>query len=186
MKSLASLLFCLGLTALAGAADNRHLLLDQAHSHVEIAVKATVDSFVGHLENYEAVIEVDPAQAKIISAEFGFKFSAVKTGKTDRDEQMNTWQQTERFPGGSFKLTELTPETNGRYVAHGKLLFHGVTQELSFPVSITTDKVLYSVDGETTLDTRTFGLPIIRKFGLLKVDPLVTVRFHLQGSLPAA
>jgi len=186
MKLLAFLLTCLGLTTLAVAADGRHLTVDQAHSRVEIVVKATADSFVGRLENYEAVIEVDPAQAKVISAEFGFQFSAVKTGKADRDAQMNTWQQTERFPGGSFKLTALTPGANGRYVAHGQLLFHGVTQELSFPVSITTDKVLYSVDGEAALDTRTFGLPIIRKFGLLKVDPLVTVRFHLQGSLPAS
>jgi hypothetical protein len=33
------------------------------------------------------------------------------------------------------------------------------------------------------IDTREHGLPVIRLLGLLKVDPLVTVRFHLQASL---
>jgi hypothetical protein len=31
------------------------------------------------------------------------------------------------------------------------------------------------------VDTRDYGLPIIRVFGLLKVDPLVHVQFHLEG-----
>jgi iron complex transport system substrate-binding protein len=39
--------------------------------------------------------------------------------------------------------------------------------------------------GDASLDTREFGLPVIRLFGLLKVDPVVRVRFHLQGTAPA-
>ena len=55
-----------------------------------------------------------------------------------------------------------------------------------FPVSITTDRTIYAVDGRVVLDTRDFGLPKIRKLGVLRVDSNLTVRFHLQGTVKTA
>ena len=97
---------------------------------------------------------------------------------------MHDWQQTNKHPDGEFILASLTPLQAGRFTAKGKLVFHGVTHELSFPVAVTTDHALYAIDGEADLDTRDFGLPIIRMFALLKVDPLVKISFHLQGLAP--
>jgi len=55
---------------------------------------------------------------------------------------------------------------------------------VSFPVKITADHRLTTIDGMAAVDTREFGLPIIRMFWVLTVDPVVHVRFHLQGVLP--
>jgi polyisoprenoid-binding protein YceI len=166
-----------------GIAATRALQIDPAQSRVDIAVQATVDSFTGHLQHCDPVITLGDDGA-IVSARVPFRFRDVSTGKPKRDDAMHEWQQTDRFPDGEFDLTSLTPVQPGRFTAHGQLLFHGVKHELTFPVAVTTDHALYAIDGEAVLDTREFGLPIIRMFALLKVDPLVKVSFHLQGRLP--
>ena len=60
---------------------------------------------------------------------------------------------------------------------------HGVGRDLAFPVSIAHSEAgTYAIDGEVPIDTREFSLPVIRRFGFLPVDPVVKVRFHLQGT----
>jgi len=157
------------------------LVLDPAQSRVEVVVKATVDSFTATLSTYKAHIEVD--SGRVTAATLAFDFADVHTGKAARDEAMNTWQETPLHPKCRFALGSLTADASGRLTAHGTLVLHDVSRELDFPVYITTDQRLYAIDGEAPVDTRDFGLPIIRKFGLLKVAPVVVVRFHLQGAV---
>ena len=159
------------------------LAIDKATSRVEIAVKATADSFVGKLADYVATVVIDRDTGAVTTSRVTFHFSDVKTGNEKRDREMNEWQQTEKFPGGEFALDSLTPVSPGKFTVHGQLSFHGSTHELSFPAAIARDGAAVTIDGEAVIDTRTFGLPVIRKFAVLKVDPLVTVRFHLAGSL---
>lgn len=170
------------LAATARAAE-APLRIDPAQSHVEIAVKATADSFVGKLERYDAAIVVDTnaTAAEVVRARFAFRFADVKTGKDGRDEAMHDWQDTARNPDGAFTLAAFSTGADGRRIATGTLVFHGRAREISFPVSVTHDGDLYAIDGEATLDTRDFGLPVIKKLLVLKVDPEVKVRFHLQG-----
>ena len=96
---------------------------------------------------------------------------------------MNEWLETTKHPEGVFTLSALEPAADGRFEARGTFVLHGVSREIVFPVSVITDRTLYAIDGVATLDTQDFGLPVIRKFGLLKVDPVVKVRFHLQGTV---
>jgi polyisoprenoid-binding protein YceI len=166
-------------------AAEREITVDPAGSRVEVVVKATVDSFVAKLSSYQAQISLDATGARVDAATFRFQFADIKTGKPDRDEQMNTWQETAKFPEVVCKVSSVTAAADGRYLASGRLLFHGVERDFSFPVTITSDQSLFSVDGEMSVDTRDFGLPIIRKFMMLKVDPIVVVKFHLQGSAAA-
>ncbi len=165
------------------AAADRTLLLDPVQSRVEIVVKATVDSFTGKLSQPQAVVTLAP-DGSVATARLTFKFRDILTGKEKRDRAMHDWQQSDAFPDGEFVLAALTAAAPGQFNARGRLTFHGVTRELTFPVTIATDHAVYAVDGEAVVDTREFGLPIIRMMGLLKVDPLVRVRFHLQGRAP--
>lgn len=157
------------------------LVVDTAQSRVEVVVKATVDSFTGTLDAYTADISVDAG--RVVAATFGFRFDQVHTGKDGRDTAMHEWQETPKHPDGLFTLKAIETGADGRLTARGSLVFHGVTKDIAFPVSVTTDRKLYAIDGEAPLDTRDFGLPIIRKFALLKVDPVVKIRFHLQGAV---
>ena len=184
-NSVKTFLLLVPLLALAGGrltAEPQPLTIDYGHSQVQVAVKATVDSFVAQLDHYDAQLVVDSGGSEVQSATFRFKFADVKTGKTARDRQMNEWEGSERFPDGEFVLATLTPRPDGRFTARGQLRFHGTTREIEFPIDVTSDGRIFAIDGEAALDTRDFGLPVIRKFAILKVDPLVTVRFHLQGT----
>jgi len=172
------------LAASVAAAANVPLVLDTAQSRVAVEVHATVDSFTARLQAYEAAIAVDPDTAQVSQAHVSFRFTDVLTGKDDRDKQMHDWQDTAHFPDGSFRLLTLTPEAAG-WMAAGTLTMHGQSREIRFPLTVTHEGDLYAIDGVATLDTRDFGLPVIRKFMVLKVDPVVLVRFHLQGRLGA-
>jgi polyisoprenoid-binding protein YceI len=180
------ILVCL-LTAALGAsvrAAEQPLTVDLAQSRVEVAVKATADSFVAKLKRYDAAITIgDDGQVR--SARFAFQFRDIDTGKEARDKAMHKWQQTDTYPEGLFVLSSVTSTNGSAYTAFGRLTFHGVTRDIQFPVTIARDGSRLAIDGDATIDTREFGLPVYRMLAVLKVDPMVHVRFHLQGSLPA-
>lgn len=159
------------------------LVIDLTQSRIEVVVKATVDSFTGTLDNYDAGVWVDEETGAVAKARVAFHFADVKTGKADRDTAMHEWQDTEKNPDGLFALSALTRNEAGAMTATGTLALHGQAKEIEFPVAVTHDGGLYGIDGDVTLDTQEFGLPVIRKFLVLKVDPVVHVRFHLQGTL---
>lgn len=165
-------------------AGERPLVVDSAQSHVDVAVHASVDSFIGKLTQFEPKVVVDD-NGRVVSARVGFHFRDVVTGKGSRDTAMHKWQHTDEFPDGTFVLASLEPAAAPEkgFVAVGRLTFHGVVRDLRFPVSVLRENGRYIIDGEATLDTREFGLPVIRMLAVLKVDPLVKVRFHLVGKV---
>lgn len=178
-----------GLVLLVGsvnqaAAAERLLTIDPVQSRIEFGVKATMGSFVGVLSAYEAQITIDEAVA-VKSAALTFKFSELTTGEEKRDRHMHEWQDSSAHPDCRFELTRLTSQADGSHLAEGNFTLHGLTRPLSFPVRITTEGQRLILDGEAVVNTVDFGLPIIRKFLALKVNPEVVVRFHLQGAVPA-
>jgi polyisoprenoid-binding protein YceI len=174
--------FALALTA--NAAD-RALQIDKALSSVDIEVKATMDSFSGRLDNYEASILFAPDSPKPVAATFQFRFADLKTGKPKRDDAMLKWIGSDKTPDGRFELSAIETAPDGKMLARGKLTIHGVSQPVEFPITVLTQQLACSIDGEATIDTQKFELPIIRMMGMLKVNPLVKIRIHIQGTLPA-
>jgi polyisoprenoid-binding protein YceI len=159
------------------------LLIDRTQSHVEIAVKATVGSFVGKLANYTAIIAADPETRTIEQVSFEFRLDDVKTGNIKRDQDMLEWEHAAEFPNGRFTLSRLETNGLGQSRARGLFLFHGQSRVIAFPIALRQEGDCYAIDGEARLDTREFGLPILRSYWLLTVDPIVHVRFHLEGRL---
>lgn len=180
MRSTLLLAVLLLAAAVPLAAADHAVVFDPARSTVDVVVKATVDSFTGRLAGYTLAAAADEG-GRITSARLDFRFRDVLTGEPKRDEAMHAWQDTAKHPDASFVLTALEPAADGAHRATGRLTFHGVTRELSFPVRVTAAGAELAVDGDAAIDTRDFGLPVIRMMGLLKVDPVVHVRFHLQG-----
>jgi polyisoprenoid-binding protein YceI len=167
---------------LATRADGAQFVLGRAESHVDIAVKATLGSFVAHLEDFNVAITLDPESGQVETTAFHADLSAVKTGRTDRDHNMSEWLQTNEFPQVVFELRAVDRGPKGAFTARGRLQLHGQQHEISFPLTVSVNRGLAVIDGTVTLDTRDFGLPIIRFF-VLTVDPVLQVHFHLQGSL---
>ena len=167
---------------LATRANGALFVMDRAESHVDIGVKATLGSFVARLEDFHVAITLDPESVRLESTAFHADLSAVKTGIADRDHNMSVWLQTNKFPQAVFELGAVDRGPNGALTARGRFQLHGQQHDIRFPVTVTVNRGLLTIDGTATLDTQDFGLPIIR-FWVFTVDPLVQVHFHLQGSL---
>ena len=170
-------LFVLPLVVLAA---ERPLKVDKAKSFVDVDVSVTVGSFTGHLDDYDARVNVDDA-GKIKSAIFSFKFSDLKTGKPERDTEMVKWLGGGE-PTGRFELGNLALTPDGQGQVSGRLTFHGVTERVEFPINITRTDGVYTIVGETMVDYRTWNLKPIRKALVVTVGPAVKVRFKLTGA----
>lgn len=181
MRKLLLILTGLGIAACSHAAEAELLVVDRDLSRIDIDVQATIGSFTGNLADYDAEIRYHPDSSEVRSAQIRFRFADVTTGEEKRDHHMHVWQETETFPHGRFVLGQLKPpDANGQVMAVGELTLHGQTRKIEFPVSILMENRTVVIDGEAVIDTQNYGLPIIRKFLALKVNPLVTIRFHLH------
>ena len=172
------LLAPLCLLTLVLAAAERPLKVDRSRSFVDVDVDAT-KNFTAHLDAYEA--KVTEEAGKIKSAVFTFKFADLKTGSTDRDADMIKWLGG-GAPEGRFELGNLAVTPDGQGQASGRLIFHGATERIEFPVSVTREGEAYVITGETTLDYRNWNLKVIRKAFLFSVSPEVKVRFKFTGA----
>jgi polyisoprenoid-binding protein YceI len=165
------------------AADWQNLVLDDNRSVIEVEVRSTFDVFTGRLQRFTAVILVNPDAQRVESARLDFKFADLRTGRTRRDRDMLEWEQNAAHPAVHFELKRLVRTAAEPVQAAGRLTMHGVEHAITFPVTFLIEGVVYSIDGELALDYRDYGLPMIRKFLLVTVDPHLRVRFHLQGRL---
>jgi polyisoprenoid-binding protein YceI len=172
-------LVALFLLPLALAAADRSIKVDRTRSYVDVDVKATVDSFTAHLDNYELKATVDDKD-RFKTGVLAFKFADLKTGKAERDATMLEWLGG-GDPAGRFELGIVAITPSGQGQASGNLMFHGKTAQVEFPVNITKADGAYTITGEATLDYRNWGLKTYRKLGVLKVDPQVKVRFKFTG-----
>lgn len=161
------------------------LVLDQERSAIEVEVRGTLGIFTGRLQQFAAVVVVDPAGLTVEQAQVDFKFADLRTGRARRDRDMLEWENHAEHPAVRFRLERLETMPDGPVRARGRLAMHGVEHSVMFPVTFLAEGAVCSIDGEVDLDYRDYGLPVIRKYLLLTVDPRLRVRFHLQGRLAA-
>ena len=169
-----------GRTALAAGVP---LVLDRERSVIEVEVRDTFGSFTGRIQRFEARVRIDPAKPVVDSAWVEFMFADLRTGRARRDLDMLEWENSADHPSVRFRLEGLETTPHGPVRARGRLAVHGVERSVEFPVSFLVQGSICAVDGEVEIDHRDYGLPIIRKYFILAVDPHLRVRFHLQGRL---
>ncbi len=170
-----------GLAATVGAAP---LAVDYHQSKIDVAVTATVDSFVGHLEKYEATVDCAAVTNLPTKAGVSFNFSDLKTGNTDRDAEMLKWLEYSANPKAAFALTGWS-QSGATNLAVGELTIHGVKKSIQMPAVAKNTNGTWDITGEANFDYRDFNLPKIRKMLLLVVDPHLKVTFHLVGKCSA-
>lgn len=158
------------------------LKADRTRSFIEVDVKSTAKNFTARLDNYEAKLTADDA-GKVKSAVITFKFTDLKTGEVERDAEMIKWLGG-GSPEGRFDLGILALAPDGQGQVTGKLTMHGETQLVEFPVNSQRTTDTFVVNGGVTVDYRNWGLKVIKKALVLKVDPEVRVRFKLTAVTP--
>jgi polyisoprenoid-binding protein YceI len=164
-------------------AASQTLVIDQNRSSVEVGVQATIDSFTARFTGFTADLSIQDGGVEQASGQVHFILASLRTDDADRDEQMYKWLQNDKFPYADVTLAKLVQDGRGNFVGIGKLKFHGTERDVSFPVRIKLEQGTLTVQGDATLDTRDYGLPIYRRFLIFSVNPIVHVRFHVTGRL---
>jgi len=161
------------------------LVVDPSTSKIEVAVSATMDSFVGTLEKFEAVVEVLPAEPLPAKATVKFDFKDLKTGNVKRDQAMLDWMTYTSNPKAQFQLTSWKQDGTNT-VAVGEFTLHGVKKTISLPVQVSREGEQWIISGTAEINHLDFGLTKIRKMAILTVNPLLKIKFILHLKPAAA
>ena len=161
------------------------LEIDPQQSKIEVAVSCSMDSFVGRLEKYQAVVECEPKAALPAKADVSFDFADLKTGDKGRDAAMLLWLGYSSNRTASFHLTGWN-QAGTTNIALGNLTIHGVTVAVQMPTLVQHDDSGWDISGQTAFSYRDFKLPHIRKALVLTVHPKLIVTFHLVGKIASS
>ena len=89
MKYLNVILLVATLATVALNSRAATLEIDPQQSKIEVVVSSTIDSFVGHLEKYRALVRCDSKAVLPAETDVSFDFTDLKTGNPDRDAATN-------------------------------------------------------------------------------------------------
>lgn len=168
-----------GLLLAALPATAGTLKVDKDRSRIQVDAKATGHSFTGTLADYEATVSGSESTLEPGAVTLTWKFTDLKTGEEKRDKEMIKWLGG-GGPTGSFVFTK-TWKDDGKTYAQGTLKFHGVSKTIAFPYTAKKEGDWVTIDGTASFSYTDFGLPIISTMAVMKVNPGLSVRFHLVG-----
>ena len=181
---LTSIGAALALLPVAGQAAS--FAVDKTKSHITVSASATGGGFKGYLKDYSATIKGDANSLKPQSAKVTWKFADLDTKEKKRNAKMLKWLDVGKHPGGSFVLSRVFDKKvvgKTQTYALGKIMIHGVSKQIVFPITTVKNGKTLTISGTATLNTKDFGLPIIRMALIATVKPKVTVDFNLTGTI---
>jgi polyisoprenoid-binding protein YceI len=178
----------------AGAADT--FVIDKAHSEASFQVRHFVTKVRGRFNDFTGTIQVDRANPAASSVELSIQSASLDTGHPGRDKHLRSadFFDVEKFPEITFKSSRIVPRGQDRYDVTGLFTLHGVSKELTVPVSFLgfigsgpAEKAGFSAD--FTLNRKDFGIVWNRALDaggtVLGDDVFITVNVEAGPPKPA-
>ena len=159
-------LFVLWAGRVAVAAETYQI--DRAHSSLGFAVKhLTVSTVNGEFTDYSGAIQFEKADPSMFAIEVNIKTASIDTRQKQRDDHLRgaDFFDAEKFPVISFKSKKLTAQGNS-YLLTGDLTMHGVTKEISIPLTISgpvkspMGGEVIGLSAETRINRQDFGISL--------------------------
>lgn len=158
------------------------LEVDQERSRIHVDAKATGHAFTGTLKKYTTSVTGDASSLKPRGFDLKWSFKDLDTDDAKRDKKMIKWLGG-GDPKGSFKFIKSWTDDKGNTKGMGTLTLNGVSKTVSFPFTVKKEGKWITIDGYAKIDYEDFKLSIIRTMVMLTVDPKLTVRFHVVGTI---
>jgi polyisoprenoid-binding protein YceI len=138
MKRSRTLFATLGAVVLAvtaSAADT--YTFDKVHSDVSFQIRHFLSKVRGRFTDYDGTIVADRARPEASSVDFTIKATSIDTDNENRDKDLRSanFFEVEKYPDITFKSTKVTPRGQDRYDVTGTLTMHGVSKEITLPVT---------------------------------------------------
>ena len=165
---------------------------DKAHSEATFTLRHLVSKLSGRFNDFTTSIKIDSAKPEASSVEFAIKAASIDTQNENRDKDLRSanFFEVEKHPEIMFKSTKITQAGKDKYSVTGSLTLHGVTKEVTVPVTFLgfakdpwgNEKAGFEVS--TTLNRKDFGLTwnkTLDSGGYLLGDD-VTVNINLEAA----
>lgn len=139
MKSRAFVLsVALGLLPALAAAELVVYKVDPDHSGVGFSVRHFVTNVPGRFRDFDGTMRYDKDDPAASTVEFTVRATSIDTANADRDEHLRgeDFFDVEKYPTLTFKSTSVIPKGPGELDVTGDLTIHGVTKQVTIPVTI--------------------------------------------------
>ncbi len=135
LKILPLLLVAAAATAPLFAAET--YTVDKSHSDVSFQIRHFASKVRGSFTDAEGTIQADPAKPEVSSVVFTIKTASIDTNNPDRDKHLRSadFFDVEKFPEITFKSSKITPAGKDKYSVTGTMTMHGVSKEVTLPVT---------------------------------------------------
>jgi polyisoprenoid-binding protein YceI len=113
--------------------------IDKTHSEASFQVRHFVTNVRGRFSDFNGTINIDPKSPAASNVEFTIQATSIDTGVADRDKHLRSGDffDVEKFPTITFKSTAVKPsKTKNTYDVTGNLTMHGVTKQVTLPVTL--------------------------------------------------
>ena len=129
------LVLVIGAAAPLSASDT--YAIDKNHSSVEFRIRHFASKVSGRFGDFEGAIQADPAKPDASSVSFTIKAASIDTNNGNRDGDLKSpnFFDAEKFPEISFKSSKMTSTGKDQYAVTGTLTMHGVSKEVTLPVT---------------------------------------------------
>jgi polyisoprenoid-binding protein YceI len=112
--------------------------VDTDHSGVNFSIRHFVTSVSGRFRDFDGMIKYDPQNPAASSVELRVKAASIDTANNDRDEDLRSKKffDVQTYPTLTFTSTKVIPKEGSMLEVTGNLTLHGVTRQITLPVSV--------------------------------------------------
>jgi polyisoprenoid-binding protein YceI len=140
--------------------------IDPGHSEVSFQIRHLVSQVRGRFNTFSGNVQLDPKNLTNSSVEFHIKADSIDTGVPDRDKHLKTGDffEVEKYPEITFKSKSIKPAGKDKYNVTGDLTMHGVTKQVTLPVTFLGQakdpwgNTRAGFETETTLNRKDYGI----------------------------
>ena len=151
---------------MATVTTTRTYTIDKAHSEATFQVRYLLTKVRGRFSDFEGAIQFDEAHPENSSIDFTIQAASIDTNEPDRDKHLRSedFFAVEQFSSIAFKSKRIIKRGAETYDVVGDLTMHGVTKEMTFPVTHLGagkdpwGKEKIGFEAESTLNRKDFGL----------------------------
>ena len=165
--------------------------VDKAHSMTTFKVRHLISKVTGRFSDVDGTINFDRTTPQNSTVEFTIKAASIDTDNDSRDKHLRSadFFEVEKYPTITFKSTKIAPSaTKDVYNVTGNLTMHGVTRQITLPVTFLgfgkdpwgNERAGFEM--ETTLNRKDYGInwnKALDQGGFLLADP-VKITINLE------
>ena len=112
-------------------------VIDKSHSEALFTVRHLITKVRGHFRDFAGPLQMDEAQPERSSVSVTIQAASIDTNEPNRDTHLKSpdFFDVEKTPTITFTSRSITASGNQQFAVTGTLTMHGVSKEVTLPVS---------------------------------------------------